>query len=138
MLWGSSCQSCLPRGFVRSSGSSSTRTTSRCCGSAPDELGDVERPGHVPAGVLASVAAVDPDPCAVINRAKMQNQTFGKLAWRRLEGPPIPADRDVASVPDAAGRRLGAERNTNPMRPLHIVDSHGFAGVDRKVPVAVE
>ena len=96
-----SCQSCLPRGFARSDGSSYGADHDALQRPVVEQIGDVERERRVAALVLAAGRAVDPDGRAVIDGPEVQQDaaSVGR-----------PQEREVAAIPAGLDRTPGRPR----------------------------
>ena len=81
MECGSSFQSCLPRGFSRSAGSSFARTIISCGSPASRCVGDFEREGRVAPSWWQRLDAVDPYGGRIVHCAEVQHQP---LAGRQI------------------------------------------------------
>ncbi len=135
---GSSCQSCLPRGFARSAGSSSARTTSVCV-PGDEQIGDVGRERRVAAFVANRERAVDPHGRGVVHGAEVEEQALAPPQPRGLEGAAVPAPGIEARVMDAARRRLGRERHHDRGVPVHLPGRPPAGlGIEGELPGPVE
>ena len=88
---GSSCQSCLPRGFARSCGSSSALTTIVIAPPpAADSVGEVDGERRVSSVVLSGDPLVNPDGRTIVHGAEVQDPSLiarqrGTLDLRRYQ-----------------------------------------------------
>ena len=119
MECGSSCQSCLPRGFARSSGSSSARMT--ISHARPSQaIGDVEAEWRVAALVPTDRYAVDPDGGREIDGAAVEDPPFPSGGRIQFAPTAIPARAQEVRAANAARRRFGSERHHDFARPRHV------------------
>ena len=80
--------------------------------------GDVGGEWGVPTFVPGDQPAIDPDVGAVVDRAEMEHELPAAVVRRDLNGAPVPDDRVVPGVADAAGSRLRRKRDDH--RPVEM------------------
>ena len=139
MECGWSCQSCLPRGFERSAGSSWAQTTTVCSALGIQVGGDVGEEGRVAAFVLGRELSVHPDLGAVVDRAEVEDQAVHRnSAWERRTAA-VPAGAVKPRVVDAAGRGLGREGDADALGPGGLVGGRPKGvRVEGELPFAIQ
>ena len=73
------------------------------------QLCDIQRKGHMTAGVFACGPVIDPHPGLIVHRAEMEQQTAGQVFLRNGKRPAVPDFLVVIGFANAAFFRLIAE-----------------------------